>query len=210
MDWVDLLLLTIYTFHVSAPMVRDELALRLLLLLTSIGFGAWGWLSDLPITVVANCLFTALSLRHIFRLLRQRQPVELTSEQVVVYEQLFSAMSERQFLELWNLGVPGTAPVGNLIVRGELVDDVIVVIDQAVHIELDTGDRVAASPSVLGEMSYALGESAVATATVRVETPAQIRRWTKETLRGLGTSHSALEVPFLAAMGANLARKIRL
>ena len=209
MDGIELFLALTYTAYIASPIVRDELLFRLALLATSIGFVAWGVMVDERVVVAANALFVLLSLRHVVRLARQRRPVVLDEEENHVYNALFAAMTPREFLTLWRLGEPATVPAGALITVGQVVDDVLVVLDRHAAIELADDERIAAAPSLLGEMSYALGEAATATATVRVDAPARVRRWTKATLRDLERSHPDLAVPFLAAVGQNLARKIR-
>ena len=208
MDRVELLLLITYALYVISPMIRDDLALRTLLLTASLGFVVWGIAVGERVTILANVFFVVLSLRHIIGLLKQRRPVTLSDEQERVYLALFSAMSKREFKELWELGERSTADAGPLIRSGDDVEEVIVVLDSPVFVELDHGDLELAAPSILGEMSYALGETASATASVRLDAPAELLRWTKSTLRDLKHTNPGLEVPFLAALGSNLARKI--
>lgn len=208
MDRVELLLLITYVLYVVSPMIRDDLALRTLLLTASLGFVVWGIAVGERVTILANVFFVLLSLRHIIGLLQQRRPVTLGDEQERVYQALFSAMSKREFKELWELGERSTADAGPLIRSGDDVEEVLVVLDAPVYVELDGGDLELAAPSILGEMSYALGETASATASVRLDAPAEVLRWTKSTLRDLKHTNPGLEVPFLAALGSNLARKI--
>ena len=210
MDGVEIFLALTYVAYIASPVIRDELVFRLALLATSVGFVAWGFMVDERVIIAANGLFVILSLRHIIRLAKQRQAVSLSSEENHIYGHLFSTMTPREFLTLWGLGEQYSLEPGAIISRDQMVDDVMVVIDRDVIIELDSGDRVAAAPTLLGEMSYALGESAPATATVRADVPVRVLRWTKATLRDLERSHPDLAIPFLAAVGANIARKVRL
>jgi hypothetical protein len=170
-------------------------------MVTSLGFVAWGYLADERVAVAANLLFVLISLRHILRIAAQRRPVDLTNEQNRVCSSLFRSMTPREFLNLSELAEPGSAEAGTLIRKGDVVDAVI--------IELESDELVLPAPMMLGEVSYALGESSTASATVRLESPAQTRRWTMAMLRDLEVSHPDLAVPFLASLGANLAKKVK-
>lgn len=201
----------VYVWYIMCPAFRDELQLRIAFVLTSLGFIGWGlMIEDGRAVVIFNILFVLISLRHVTRIIRQRRPVVLSDEDQELREALFPSMTSRQFANFWALGVPGVAQIGELITKGELVDEVVVVLAGTAQIELDSGDRSAPSPVILGEMSYALGEDVAATATVRLDEPVPIRTWTKSILRDLKTNEPELEVPFLASLGQHLARKVRL
>lgn len=201
----------VYVWYIICPVFRDELKLRLAFILASIGYITWGLLlEDGLVVVVFNVLFVAISSWHVTRIVKQRRPVVLSSEDEATRSELFPSMTSRQFQDFWALGAPGVAQVGDLLTKGELVDEVVVVLGGVAQIELDTGDRSANAPVLLGEMSYALGEDVAASATVRLDEPAPIRTWTKAVLRDLRSNNPELEVPFLASLGQNLARKIRL
>lgn len=203
------MLAAVYTAYLLSPALRDEFFLRVALMITSLGFIVWGAMIGNPVTVVANVLFVLIGARHILRLYKQRQPVELTDIQEQVNSDVFDAMSPREFLLFWHLGSEDSLDSGVLIQRDEHLDDVLVITEGEVVIELDSGDLVKHAPVLLGEMSYALGIDAVATATVRCDSAVELRRWTKTMLRDLQRSHPDLAVPFLRSIGSNLAAKFR-
>lgn len=205
----DVLLTVVYMAYLLSPALRDEFFLRVALMITSLGFILWGVLIDNTVTVIANVLFVLIGARHIIRLYKQRQPVELNDTQRRINEEIFEAMSAREFLLFWHLGDEDFVESGELIRKDEKLDDVLVITRGDVIIELDSGDLVKEAPILLGEMSYALGVDAAATATVRCEGEVEMRRWTKTTLRDLQRSHPDLAVPFLRSIGSNLAAKFR-
>ena len=211
MSAANVVLTLVYTWYIICPIFKDELKLRLAFMVASFGYIFWGlMIEDGRVVLVFNTLFVFISLRHINRIIKQRRPVVLAPEDESLRSEIFPSMSPRQFETFWKLGVPGTAMPGALLTRGELVDEVIVVLDGTAQVELDTGDRAAPAPVLLGEMSYALGQDVPASATVRLDEPVPIRTWTKSVLRDLKKNDPELEVPFLASLGQNLARKIRL
>lgn len=203
------MLTIVYFAYLLSPALRDEFFLRVALMVTSLGFIVWGTMIESPVTVAANVLFVLIGLRHIIRLYRQRQPVELDEVQEQIKAQIFDAMSPREFLLFWHLGSSDLLHDAELITKNEQLDDVLVVTDGSVVIELESGDLVKQAPILLGEMSYALGVDAAATATVRCDGEVELRRWTKTTLRDLQRSHPDLAVPFLRSIGSNLAAKFR-
>lgn len=210
MTSANVVLTLVYLAYLLSPAIRDEFFLRLALMCTSMGFIIWGFMIDDGwVAIVANALFVIIGSRHLRRLYLQRQPVELTSDQEQVHEAVFGTMSPREFLLFWHLGRTDDHESGTtLITKGEALDDVLVVTSGGVVIEIGSGDIHRVAPMLLGEMSYALGIDAVATATVRCDGPVEVRRWTKATLRDLQRSHPDLAVPFLRSIGANLAAKI--
>lgn len=210
MSSANIVLTIAYIAYLLSPAIREEFFLRVALMCTSIGFIIWGFMiDDGRVVITSNVLFVIVGLRHVIRLYRQRQPVELTLQQEEVHGAVFSSMSPREFLLFWHLGRSDRlAPGTTLITEGEPLDDVLAVTSGEVVIEIPSGDLHRAAPMLLGEMSYALGEDAAATATVSCKSDVEVRRWTKVALRDLQRSHPDLAVPFLRSIGANLAAKI--
>jgi|GEM_PF-3854877 len=167
MSAANIVLTFVYVWYIICPIFKDELKLRLAFMFASFGYITWGlMIEDGLVVLIFNSLFVLISLRHINRIIRQRRPVVLSAEDEALRAELFPSMTSRQFQQFWELGVPGTATPGALLTKGELVDEVVVVLGGVAQVELDSGDRAAPSPVLLGEMSYALGEDVPASATV--------------------------------------------
>lgn len=208
MSKTDMFLTVVYAIYVIAPLVRDELWLRIVLAVSSLCFVIWGVLTENEVVIIANGLFALLSLRQVYRLMRERRPISLTDEQSIAHKALFPAMTPRQFVLFWYLGEGFSNDDGVLIRKGVPVDHVSAIVTGEVAVKLETADRLINAPLLLGEMSFVRGNDALASADVRAIGMVTGRRWKKSTLYSLNDSHPNLTEPFLRSLGADLAAKI--
>lgn len=207
MDGPDILLAVVYFVYVVSPLISDELWLRITLLMTSIGFVAWGIAIDSPITVGANVLFVAMSLVQIVKQVRERMPIDLEARQKLVHEHLFPSMTAREFLLFWHLGHEVITD-GPIITAGEMVPKISVLVEGEFRVDTTTGPVALHAPVLVGEMSYVRGEDVAASASVATVGTATLRQWDKATLRSMRETHPKLTVPFLRDLGAGLAEKV--
>jgi len=204
----NIFLTVVYIIYVAAPLVRDELWLRIVLTVASVCFVIWGVLTGEEIVIIANGLFALLSLRQVYRLMKERRPIGLTDEQSIAHQALFPTMTARQFVLFWHLGEGFSNDDGVLIRKGAQVEHVSAIVTGEVAVKLESGDRLIDAPTLLGEMSFVRGHDAPASADVRAIGLVTGRRWKKSTLYSLKDSHPNLTEPFLRSLGADLAAKI--
>ncbi len=207
MDTSDVLLAMVYVVYVLAPLISDELWLRITLVCASVGFIVWGISIDNPITIAANALFAAMSLVQIVKQLRERKPIELDPSQQMVHQKLFPSMSQREFLIFWHLGRELIADK-TIIVAGEAVPQVSVLIDGELRVDTSADSVRLQAPVLVGEMSFVRGEHVPASASVSTVGIASMRQWDTATLREMRQTHPKLTIPFLRDIGAGLAEKV--
>lgn len=197
-----------YVLYVIAPLIRDELKLRVLLAVASVGFAVWATMIDSPWTVFWNVIFIGVSLYNIVRILRERRPLELGDEQENIRRRLFPEMTTRQFARFWALGDDHHAVGEQLTLLGTRVTHFWIFLDGDLRVELTDGQKAMEPGATVGGMSYVMGDDVPATASV-VAHDAQLRRWPKATLRALAHTDAELNAPFLSGIGRGLVSKIR-
>ncbi len=208
LDGDDVVLNFTYFLYVVAPLVKDELWLRVLLMCSSCGFALWAVLIENNYTLVWNLLFLLVSLRSIYRIVTERRPHVLSEAQERVRSRLFPEMSGRDFQKFWDLGEDHHAVGEQLTVLGEPVNDFWVFVDGEIYVDLSHG-RVNLKPvDTIGGVSYIMGEQELATASV-FAVNAHLRVWGKVRLRALAHTHPELNAPFLSGLGRGLANKMQ-
>ena len=207
---VNIFLAVVYFFYTVSPIIKDELWLRVALLVTSIGFVTWGFLIDDGIvTIVANSIFVVLSVRHIVRLLKARRPVELSADQQRVHEALFATMSTNQFALFWAFGRSATTDSAETLTSiGEPVELISVVVDGAVVVRTATTTIERHSPNIVGEISFLRGPDATASADVVAAPGTRLHQWGPAQLRMLERTHPDLALPFMVGLSATAASRV--
>ncbi len=207
---VNIFLAVVYFFYTISPIIKDELWLRVALLVTSVGFVAWGFMIDDGIVaIVANSLFVALSARHIVRLMRQRRPVALSADQQSVHEALFSTMSTNQFALFWAFGRSAETEGPEVLTSvGQPVELISVVIDGTVLVITPTATIDRHGPTIVGEISFLRGPTATAPADVVSSPGARLHQWETAQLRMLERTHPDLALPFMAGLSATAASRV--
>lgn len=93
-----------YAVYVVAPLLKNELWLRILLTVTAAGFVVWGSMIDNGSVIFWNSLFAAISIFAIVRLIHERRSIELNEELAKIKSHLLPTVSNRDFLTFWGLG----------------------------------------------------------------------------------------------------------
>jgi len=197
--------------YLLSYLVRDILALRVLTVIAGLALMPFYMLRPDPIYVAVawNCVFTAINVVQIRRLLLERRPVRLTESELRLYRAVFPRVSERDFFKLLRSGQWTNAPSDHcLIEQGRPLADLIVLCAGSVAVR--AGEREVASLDAgrfVGEMSYLTGEST--SASVWTREPTEYVTWAREALDALFASSPELRAGVQLAIGADLARKLR-
>lgn len=197
-----------YALYVIAPGIRDELWLRATLLANSIAFAIWGlWIDTTPV-VVANALFSLMSLRQLHRVWSERRPVHLSDEAESVHSEVFDRMDRRAFARLWDRGEEVINP-GSMTTLGMPVNALWVVVEGTAEVALASGERLhRAAPALIGEIT-ALSGSAGATATANVSLDeGRVRCWSRSDLDDLFASSPEVEAQMLRGLSETLAARM--
>jgi len=207
-DIDDIVLNSTYLIYVLAPLIRDELRLRIVLMMTSFGFALWAIMIDSPWTVFWNVVFIVMSAWNVMRVVRERRPHLLGGDEERIRARLFPEMTPRQFQGFWDMGQDYTTEGEELASRGKPLEHFWILRSGDVQVMTDGGIVQMEAMSTIGGMSYVMGGNEPATATVRAG-QASLRRWRKADLRRLSETAPELNAPFLSGVGRGLVSKIR-
>lgn len=208
MNGVDIAATIGYSIYVCAPLIRDELRMRIVLAVSSVVFFVFGLLIPSWPTSVANVIFLALSAFTIRRLIAARRPVTLDDDQRRAREALFPEMSPRDFVLFWALGTHRTSVREQIVTAGTPIERVSLLLEGTIQVELPSGESVQRhAPDLIGDVTFARDVNAGATATVRTVDTALIE-WPVDLLADLEETHPALVAPFRGGVSRGLATKL--
>jgi CRP-like cAMP-binding protein len=197
--------------YLASYLVRDILLLRVLTVVAGLTLLPFYVLRPDPIWVAVawNALFIAINLVQIHRLLLERRPVRLTQAELTLYQQAFSAMSQRDFVKLLRTGRWKTASASECIVaQGVPVTDLIVVCSGSVAVKVEDREVTTLDAGrFVGEMSYLTGEPT--SASVWTREPTQYVAWARDALQKIFVASSDVRSGVQLAIGADLARKLK-
>ncbi len=203
-DWV---LNVVYGVYVVAPLLKNELWLRILLTVTAAGFIVWGSMIDNGSVIFWNSLFAAISILAIVRLINERRSIELNEELASVKSHLLPTVSNRDFLTFWGLGTVRDTEAP-LTTEGSQVDELMLILEGEASVK--SGDREIArlgAMDIVGEMSFVTGEAASAT-VVPVDS-VRVHCWSRSELDMLGDLEPRLVEPLLTGINRDMADKMR-
>jgi hypothetical protein len=195
--------------YLLSYLVRDILWLRLLTVIGGLLLIVY-FSSPLVIEPIAwNCVFLALNLVQIWRLLLERRPVKLTDEELALYQLAFRALTVRQFVKVARTGSWKDLEAGEqLVAQGERLARVMVVLKGRLAVERDARRLTELGPGrLVGEMSYLTG--APTSARVVAEEPSRVIILEKQAIEGLSTTDPDLRAALQLVIGTDLVAKLR-
>ncbi|NNF65719.1 MAG: cyclic nucleotide-binding domain-containing protein [Acidimicrobiia bacterium] len=208
MQPIDWFLNLTYVAYVVAPAIKNELWLRVLLMINALGFATWGLLIGNLSVVFWNVVFAGISAYGIVRLLRERREVPLPEGLAAIRDHLFKGVSNRNFLLFWSLGESADMADGKLTTHGEPVDRLHLLIDGGARVIADGVEVAELGPhQFVGEMAFVSGECA--SATVAIDRPCTVHSWAFSDLETLHTLEPQLSLPLLSSINRDLANKLK-
>lgn len=207
MSGTDWFLNLIYVVYVAAPILKDELWLRVLLVLNAIGFVVWGSLIDNRSVMFWNALFAVISVLAIIRLLRERRTIDLHDDLAEVKAHLLPSISNREFLTFWGLGTAKEFDQP-LTIEGDEVSELMLILEGEAVVARH-GNEIArvSSMDYVGEMSFVSGE--LASATVTPVGTIRVHSWSRSDLDMLKDLEPKVVEPLLTGINRDLAEKVR-
>jgi len=207
MSGADWLLNGVYAVYVVAPLLKNELWLRVLLGVAAAGFVVWGVLINNGSVIVWNSLFGAISIFAIVRLIHERRSIELNDELARIKSHLLPTVSNRDFLTFWGLGTVRDTEAP-LTTEGSQVEELMLILDGEASVK--SADREIArlgEMDIVGEMSFVTGEAA--SATVVPVGSVRVHCWSRSELDMLGDLQPRLVEPLLTGINRDMATKMR-
>lgn len=165
-DWfsLDYLIDVSSLLTVASFSVRGMLPLRALAVASQIIAIPYFMFQPTPLWTPAGwtCLFMAINLYHITRILLERRPVKFTPDEKQLYELTFQNFEPREFLKLLKLGEWKTAGRGDRVLsRGDAITEILVPITGRVYArqgkeqvaQLAPGELIGAGVALTGQPS---------------------------------------------------------
>lgn len=197
-----------YLLMLVALLMRDILWLRVILLTAQTALGFYGLFSDNHAMAAWNFIFVGINTARSVRLLVERRPIHLPRDQEQIYKQLFLSMSRREFLLLWEMGMPGRSDGAQLVREGEAQRQLVLILNGEVVVR-KAGQELARLKrgQFVAEMSFLSGDPA--SADVLAEGPVDYRAWPQDKLRALQQLNPALLVKLHHILGRDLTQKVK-
>ncbi len=197
-----------YILMLLALLVRDILWLRTILMSGQIILFSYGLASGNYSVAFWNILFFCINGFQVFRLIRERSPIELQPEITDLYDVIFYKMRRREFLNLWHMGSIDSIENGRLIKDGHKQKKLYLILSGRVRVEKD-GALITylGRGAFLAEMSFLTGEPA--TADVFAEGEVRYMFWEQQKLNDLKKINADLIIKLQNILGKDLTEKVK-
>ena len=197
-----------YILMLLAMLVRDILWLRAILISAQLSLFSYGLLMENYTVAFWNFLFFLINGVQVARLARERRPIDLPAEIADLYENIFSTMRRREFLNLWHMGSIKDADNEQLIVAGRNQKKLFLILSGKIRVEKN-GALITklGRGSFLAEMSF-LTENP-ATADAFADGKVRYIFWEQQKLNDLQKINAELFIKLQNILGKDLSEKVK-
>ena len=138
-----------------------------------------------------NSLFVMVNIIQIIIIYRERQQLEIPEEVQDIYDTIFHANTNRQFLYFWDQGKAGFVENKTIIKAGDIQKDLMLVLSGTAEVKRDaTVIAQLKRGQFIAEISYITGKTASADVVVKERLSYMI--WDRETLVNLRKTKPAI------------------
>jgi CRP-like cAMP-binding protein len=194
--------------YLFAFMVRDILWLRILAVIASAFLIPYFYFRPEPLMtpIYWNFVFMALNIYWICRLLLERRPVKLSTDEQRLCELVFRIMTPREMIKLLKLATWENAATGECFVdRGKPLDRLMVIYSGKACAEVDGRKVAELQPGYfIGSISYVTEE--MAPANVVALEPTRYVSWPKSKLKAFMNKNPDLHSALKSTLAIDLTR----
>jgi Cyclic nucleotide-binding domain len=205
---IDLLIHAANVLYLFAFMVRDILWLRILAVIAGACLFPYFYFRPEPlmVSIYWNIVFTTLNIYWICRLLLERRPVKLSTDEQKLCDLVFRVVTPREMIELLKLATWENAKAGECFVeRDKPLDRLMVIYSGKACAEVDGRYVTELQPGYfIGSISYVTEETAPAN-VVAIE-PTRYVSWSKSKLKDFMNKNPDLHSALKSALAIDLAR----
>ncbi len=197
-----------YVLMLAGFFLRDVMWLRAAVATGQAFVAVSGGLAGRPWVLFWNALFMLINALWAARIYHERRPVSIPAEIRDLYDQIFAALSPKEFLAFWSSGIVKDWESGVVVRAGETPRDIFLVIDGMARVE--HGGRVLSSLSrgrFFAEMSFLTGQPA--SADIHGGGNLRAISWPQQQLRDLKKAKPALFMKLQGILGCDIAAKLR-
>ena len=195
----------------AAYSVRDILWLRVFAVGSSVIAMPYFLLQQTPLWAAFgwSVVFTAINVLQMSRLLAERRPVQLTSEEEEVYRRVCSGLSARKFLQLLGVGSWISSPTGErLIERGRALESISLIVRGRVQISNAGNVLGNLGPADIVGSALLMG-GVVPDVDAMTAEPTRTIRWNVESLQRYLDANPDTRNLFQQHLARDLAGKLR-
>ncbi len=205
---MDLVLLNVaYAVYTASSIFSSIVRLRIVLLIATVLFIAYGVVADSFSLILWNVPFGVLHVYKLYELWNEHRLNTRIGENDAYRTLLFPSLSRVDFERLWSSGAQQTVSADSVLVAaGEHPTHVHLIVDG--EAEVRTADRAIrlGRLSLVGEMSLLRGLPA--SASVAATVPTTTHAWEQGQLVALWEEHGAIREAFLLLIGRDLITKL--
>jgi hypothetical protein len=205
---IDLLIHAANVLYLFAFMVRDILWLRILAVIAGACLFPYFYFRPEPlmVSIYWNIVFTTLNIYWICRLLLERRPVKLSTDEQKLCDLVFRVVTPREMIKLLKLATWENAKAGECFVeRDKPLDRLMVIYSGKACAEVDGRYVTELQPGYfIGSISYVTEETAPAN-VVAIE-PTRYVSWSKSKLKDFMNKNPDLHSALKSALAIDLAR----
>ena len=197
-----------YLLMLIALMVRDILWLRSILISGQLALAVVNIMTDNDFVAFWMSVFVIINTVQVIRILRERRQIEIPSDLIDLYEEVFPVMTRREFLYFWQTGTIHNAHNDLLTEEGECQKMLSLILSGTVSVVRDKHEIAELTRgSFIAEMSFLSGDPASADVIAKGEV--QYISWAQEKLRRLKQLNPQLLIKIQSVLGKDLADKVK-
>lgn len=196
-------------FYCAGLMVRDELLLRVLILIGTIFYLSYYYffpVSPLWDAMFASAAIATVNLVLIATVVHERTTLAMSSEEAALYER-FNVFSPGQFRKLMRKAEWRSAQNEVELTReGEQPPELHFIISGDVHLKKFESHHLLGSGKFIGEIAFL--DRGIASATTLAVTGTRYVSWNVDHLRSLFRRHPSLEHALVVLLSRDLSKKV--
>ncbi|PWY56242.1 cyclic nucleotide-binding protein [Legionella qingyii] len=185
---------------------RKVLFIRTIFILSDLSFLLYGALADVPPVAYWAIASLIINFVQIGILLRDLMPQDLPYDLQQVKDLFFVSMQTSDFIRLIKLSERGTSRNKKILIKGEPVENLMLITKGLVYIEVDEAIIEVGPYHFIGEMSYF--RDGKASTTIYAREPVDYLYWSYSDLHRLQANKPPLFMKMVEAMGKDIILKM--
>ncbi len=152
-----------YGFMLIGITIKDILWLRVTLIFGHSFIWLYAFTTGNNSVVFWNTLFIIINSLRIYNLWKERRPYQIPEHLSDLYDNIFSSMTKKEFLDFWAIGDPHEKSNEHIIKDGDKTDSLLLVLKGNVQVAKNNRPLAELSRGrFIGDMGFLTGESASA------------------------------------------------
>lgn len=196
-----------FIFVTLSLLAREILWLRVFMIFAGISIVIYGIMADNSVVAIWNSGFLIINVVQVIRLLHEKKPISLPENLEIIYQNNFTSLRRREFLNFWNIGIIKKENNIKLCEEGNSQKEIHLILKGNVSV-LKSGKEIKklSEGSFVGEISFLTGEKA--NADVIAIDEIEYISWSQEKLQNFKLANKDLYIKLQSALSHNLSKKL--